>query len=175
MKTAAKPRDGTDRSPNSNGVLLVLGLGNTLLRDEGAGVHLGRLLAQAPQLLPPNTEVADGGTLGIELLPRVADARALLILDAANLHATAGTVRVLRGSELNAVFGGHISAHQAGAGDLIAVAALTGALPTAVAMVAIQPGDITFDLALSPAVERAVRCAVALARSTAWDLHQEAG
>lgn len=60
---------------------VILGIGNVLMQDEGAGVHAVRALAE--QALGPGFEVVDGGTLGIELLPIIEDAGSLILIDAA--------------------------------------------------------------------------------------------
>jgi len=152
--------------------LLVLGLGNILLSDEGVGVHLSAALGRRRAALPPGTDVVDGGTLGLELLPLVADARALLLLDAAQLAEEPGAIRTFEGEELQGVFGGHLSPHQAGAGDLVAVAVLTGSLPEATAMIAVQPGTIDYGLSLTPPVESALPAALAAAIDAAWELER---
>ena len=59
--------------------VLVLGLGNILLRDEGVGVRALEKL-QAKVRLPPCVRALDGGTMGLDLLPYLAGASRLLIL-----------------------------------------------------------------------------------------------
>ena len=69
----------------------VLGLGNTLNRDEGMGVHALKPLADrlGDQ---PGVEILDGGTLGLNLLPIVEQCSHLLVLDAINAGKAPGTV-----------------------------------------------------------------------------------
>ena len=79
--------------------VLILGIGNTLLGDEGAGVHaLQRLLADADN---GTVELMDAGTLGFNLLPTLEVHPRLIVLDAAELDAPAGTVRVFEGSAMD--------------------------------------------------------------------------
>jgi hydrogenase maturation protease len=61
--------------------VVVLGIGNTLLADEGVGVHAALALQQG-WALPAGVEVIDGGTAGMELLGPLADVDLLLVLDA---------------------------------------------------------------------------------------------
>lgn len=147
-----------------DGSILVIGVGNILLRDEGVGVRvareLHRLAASGHVALPPATRVVDGGTLGLDLLPLIEDSRALLMIDAVELGGPPGTVRVLRADELHGALAGHVSPHQVGIGDLLAAARLMGTLPDAVALVAIQPAEIAIGLELTDAVEAAVPAAV---------------
>ena len=64
-----------------DGRVLVLGVGNTLMRDDGVGVHAVRALADAYEI-PANVRVIDGGTAGFRLLGDIADVDHLLIVDA---------------------------------------------------------------------------------------------
>ncbi|MBK6317533.1 MAG: HyaD/HybD family hydrogenase maturation endopeptidase [Dehalococcoidia bacterium] len=133
---------------------VILGIGNVLMQDEGAGVHAVRAIAE--QALGPGFEVVDGGTLGIELLPIIEDAGSLILIDAARFGGAPGDVRAFRGQELNGTYGGHVSPHQAGAADLIAVARLTGALPERCTLFGIAPLEIGFGLELSGPVAGAL-------------------
>ena len=79
---------------------IVFGLGNTLNRDEGLGVHAVKLLearlrsaGDESSLNPPDElEFLDGGVLGLNLLPLVEEASHLLILDAVNAHQEPGSL-----------------------------------------------------------------------------------
>lgn len=151
---------------------LVLGVGNLLLQDEGVGVHVARAVARAAETpegaLPAGTRVVDGGTLGLDLLPLIDESDAVVIVDAANLHREPGAVAVLRGDDLASAVAGHLSAHQVGLGDLLAVARLAGSLPEQVALVAIQPADIAPGLELTPAVAATLPSVVEMVREEAW-------
>jgi len=150
-----------------HGPILVLGIGNVLLRDEGAGVHVIRalqgLVDRGDMELPPGTSVLDGGTLGLDLLPLISDARAVLLVDAIDGGRTPGAVEVIRGDALREAQAGRILPHRVGVGDLLATARLTGALPEAVALVGIQPSEIDVGLELTEVVRAAVPEAVAAA------------
>ncbi len=150
---------------DAGGPLLVLGVGNVLLRDEGVGVRVCEALDQEVEEgqleLPPRTEIVDGGTLGLDLLPRIEDAGALVMVDAVDLRQPPGTVTVLRGDALHGALAGHVSPHQVGVGDLLAAARLRGGLPERVALVGIQPGEIAIGLDLTEAVAAAVPEAIA--------------
>jgi hydrogenase maturation protease len=142
---------------------LVVGVGNILLRDEGVGVAVVLAIGAGPkQELPPGTRIVDGGTLGLDLLPMIGAASALVLVDAVNLREPPGTVAVIRGDAIHATLAGHVSPHQVGIGDLIAAARLTGTLPPRVSLVAVQPGAIEIGLELTEAVAAAVPAASAL-------------
>jgi hydrogenase maturation protease len=146
------------------GEILVLGVGNVLMTDDGVGVHVVRRLS-AEQSSLPAVSLVDGGTLGLDLLPMVADARALIVVDAVDLKEPPGTVRVLRGAELHGALGRHISPHQVGLDDLLAVGRLTDGLPDEVALVGIQPSVVDVGLELTAACAGAVPHAVAAVRA----------
>src|ERR1039457_4189410 len=76
--------------------VLVLGLGNLLLSDDAAGLHLEAAL-QAERGDSPQVEFVDGGTQGLALLDYLSNRRAVLVLDAVGLGAEPGSVHVLRG------------------------------------------------------------------------------
>jgi hydrogenase maturation protease len=150
--------------------LLILGIGNILLRDEGLGVHLVRALAEDPGRLPDGTAFLDGGTLGLDLLPEIGEADALLLVDAVRLRDRPGAVRVIHGEEIHATLAGHISPHQIGLADLVAAARLLGCLPERVSLVAMQPADIEVGLELSAPVAAALPLAISIAREESWRL-----
>lgn len=145
------------------GASLVLGVGNVLLRDEGVGVVVARALADDPSI-PPDTEIVDGGTLGLDLLPMIGDAGALIMIDAVNLRSAPGTIRILRGDELHVALAQHVSPHQVGVNDLVALARLTGTLPAKFALVGIQPEAVEVGLQLTPHVEAALPAAIQAVR-----------
>ncbi len=149
------------------GHLLIVGIGNVLLRDEGVGVHVAQALAGEGRL-PPGTQVVDGGTLGLDLLPRIQDAGALILVDAVNLRTHPGDLRTLHGDAIHGVLAGHVSPHQVGIGDLVAAARLLGRLPADVTLVGIQPAVIEVGLDLSDAVAAAVPVAVQTVYDEAW-------
>lgn len=150
--------------------LLILGIGNILLRDDGLGVHLVRALAEDPDRLPDGTAVLDGGTLGLDLLAEIGEADALLLVDAVRLRDRPGAVRVIHGNEIHATLAGHISPHQIGVADLVAAARLLGCLPERVSLVAMQPADIEVGLELSAPVAAALPLAIAIAQEESWRL-----
>ncbi|HNQ04455.1 MAG TPA: HyaD/HybD family hydrogenase maturation endopeptidase [Thiobacillaceae bacterium] len=135
---------------------LVLGIGNTLLSDEGIGIHVLEWLATEP--LPNDVELLDGGTLSFSLAAPIADADALVVVDAANLKAAPGTLRVFEGEAMDAFLVGNrkSSVHEVGLTDLRAIALLEGYWPRHRALVAIQPQLVDWGEAPTPAVAGAI-------------------
>jgi hydrogenase maturation protease len=136
--------------------VLVLGVGNLLLGDEGVGVHAVRALAR-DHVFPPGVELLDGGTAGMELLEPIRQARHLVVIDAVDAGVEPGTVVRLSGNEVPIFFGRrHLSPHQVGLSDVLAVARLAGRAPATVAVHGIQPERLEPGLDLSPRVAEAL-------------------
>ena len=148
---------------------VVIGIGNTILSDDGVGVHAARLLQTDPRL-PAGVAILDGGTLGLELLPYAVDASRILLLDAVNAREGPGTFARMTGDELLAAKTG-CSAHQLGVADLVAALALTSAKPQEIVVLGVQPANTDWGTALSPAVEAALVPLVeaALAQLQSWE------
>jgi hydrogenase maturation protease len=131
--------------------ILVLGLGNILLKDEGVGVRVVERL-QALYDLPPEVQVLDGGTLGLDLMLHVEAADCLLVIDAVDLGAEPGTMAHLEGEEVPAFLSVKISPHQMGLADLLAVARLRDIYPEQIVLWGVQPAAVEVGLDLSPVV-----------------------
>ena len=139
-----------------NNKILILGVGNTLLSDEGLGVQmLDYLQAHHPGL--EHVTYIDGGTLSFTLAAWIEDADDLIIVDAAELKAAPGTVQVFEGEAVDR-FAGKTkrSVHEVSIGDLLSIARLTDALPDNRLLVAVQPKNVDWGSELSPEVEQAM-------------------
>lgn len=137
----------------SNGPVLVLGLGNLIMGDEGIGVQFVSTLERAR--LPENVEVVDGGTGGFHLLEYLRRYDRIVMIDAALDGRPAGTVSVLR-PEYAWDFPRSLTAHDVGLRDLIESAALLGPLPSIV-LITVSISEIkAMSMMLSPAVAAAL-------------------
>jgi hydrogenase maturation protease len=143
--------------------ILILGIGNTLLSDEGVGVRLATALAADG--LPDGVRVVDGGTIGLALAPVVERAGALLVLDAARMGAMPGTLRLVEGAAFDAFLQSRpATPHDVGLADLVRALALSGTLPPRRALLAVEPERLSLGDALSPSVEAALPAAQATVR-----------
>jgi hydrogenase maturation protease len=133
---------------------VVLGVGNTILSDDGVGVHAAQMLRDDPRL-PAGIAILDGGTLGLELLGYISDASRVLFLDAVNAGAVPGTVTRLTGGDLLATKSG-CSVHQLGVADLIAALTLVSNKIEDIVVLGVQPANTDWGTSLSPAVEAAL-------------------
>lgn len=137
--------------------IVVLGLGNILNRDEGAGVYaLRKLEATIPAEWKQRVELIDGGVLGLDLLPYVETAGRLLIFDAVETGGLPGEMVEFKNEELNTFFTGKISWHQLGFQEVLEVAKVRGKYPEAVFLIGVIPGATGVGLGLSRAVEKAL-------------------
>lgn len=136
--------------------VIVLGLGNILLRDEGVGVRVVEALA-ARYILPADVEVVDGGTAGMELLDTLAGCDHLLICDAVQTDDPPATVIELANTEVPAFFQTtRFSPHQVGLADVLATLILTDEAPRTVTLIGIVPLDLELGIDLSPEVAAVV-------------------
>ncbi|HXV22562.1 MAG TPA: HyaD/HybD family hydrogenase maturation endopeptidase [Desulfuromonadales bacterium] len=140
--------------------ILVLGLGNALMTDDAFGYRMIEALQERVQF-PADVAVLDGGTLGLDLLPRLEGIERLLVIDALEMGARPGTVFRLEGEEVPRAFAGKLSVHQMGLQDLLAVAELQGNLPAELVVWGVQPESIEMGLELTAPVAAAMEEAIA--------------
>jgi hydrogenase maturation protease len=137
--------------------ILVLGLGNTLLGDEGVGVRVVELLKERGEY--DNVEFMDGGTLSFSLAGAIADSDQLIVIDAANLQKKAGDLQVFVDEEMDHFLGaGKLSSvHEVSLLDLLSVTALSSKLPQPRALIGVQPKEIDWSDVLSSEVTAALK------------------
>jgi len=135
--------------------ILLLGLGNTIMSDDGMGcLAVDRL--QENYRFPSEVTLLEGGTLGLDLLPHLEGIDRLLIIDALDMRATPGSVFRLEGEEVPRAFASKLSVHQMGVQDLLAVAELQGHLPSELVVWGIQPESIEVGTELTRPVKDAL-------------------
>lgn len=130
---------------------LILGLGNTIMSDDGIGPKVIRQL-QEEGGLPDGVILLDGGTLGLDLLPHLEEVRQLIIVDAVETGKEPGTVVRLVDEEVPVALETKLSPHQMGLKDLLAVARLMDCLPQEIVLIGVQPESLEMDTELSPVV-----------------------
>jgi hydrogenase maturation protease len=137
--------------------LLVLGIGNTLLTDEGVGI-LAMQELQARYGDREDLEFLDGGTLSFTLAVPISECSALLVIDAAELGAQPGTVRCFEGEQMDRFLGENCksSVHEVGLLDLRAISLLTGVWPERRALIGIQPEFVGWGEHPTPVVAAAI-------------------
>ncbi|AOV16565.1 peptidase M52 [Acidihalobacter aeolianus] len=152
--------------------VLVLGLGNTLLGDEGIGVYAARELERTCSTLP-HVDCLDGGTLSFTLAGPIADCDRLIVIDAAELHASPGSVCVFENEAMDRYVGagGKRSVHEVSLADLLSMACLTDELPAHRALIGIQPECVDWADVATAAGQRGIAeaCALAQALIARWE------
>ncbi len=139
---------------------LVLGFGNVLLGDDGAGVRVvERLRTQCAAC-----ECIDGGTMSFTLLGHVEAADSMLVIDAANLGGPPGTLALFEGIAMDDFLSGvrRRTVHEVGLIDLLDIARMLGCLPQRRALLCLQPERIDWSTSLSAPVEQS------LGEATRW-------
>ena len=152
---------------NQAKTIAVVGIGNSLLTDDGAGIHTLARFAEG------NTDDAvdclDGGTVGLALLDRLSNLDGLVALDAMILGKEPGAVTVLQGEDMDS----HLrnqkgSVHEVGLSDLMDALRLKGELPEHRALIGIEPAEMDWGTepteAVAAAVPEAATCARDLVR-----------
>ena len=140
--------------------ILVLGVGNTLMADDGIGVHAIQALADSYEL-PANLRVVDGGVAGLRLLGDIAAADYLIIVDALRNGGVPGAIHHLRREDIQPRRGPFVSAHEVGIAELLAAAEFSGRLPET-QIIGVEPLDTnTVGLELSAPLRSALGKVVA--------------
>jgi len=152
--------------PEEIAPVLVLGLGNPLMGDDGAGQTLLARLSSHASNCGDAVEFVDGGTQGLALLGIFEKRKAVVFLDAISLGAKAGAVHVVQGQELLKMGGRATTAHEGSAPQILTALELLGETPKEIVMIGVEPEKIGLGIGLSPTVESAIDSAVEIARTT---------
>jgi hydrogenase maturation protease len=157
--------------------IVVLGLGNILLKDEGVGVHVAKCLQK--ENLPDNVEVIDGGTAGLDVLLSQQPGYKLVIIDAVKAGEQPGTIyktqsnvwhpQAQLGDDLIAAIAktfdfdaatpagrSRVSLHQIGLLDALRAAERLERMPDKVAIIGVEPADVSLGLELTEPVMQSV-------------------
>jgi len=159
---------------------LVLGIGNTLLSDEGVGVHALKFLKK--QLNPSSTNsvvdrynnirLLDGGTLSFTLATEIEQSQQLIVIDAAELDAEPGKVKLFVDDDMDQFLGAKrpSSVHEVNLLDLLSMSRLSGHFPVRRALIAIQPQSVDWGDTPTAAVAQAIPrvCDYVLAQLQSW-------
>ncbi|NWG01426.1 MAG: HyaD/HybD family hydrogenase maturation endopeptidase [Syntrophaceae bacterium] len=130
--------------------IVILGVGNLLLSDEGVGVHVAHELMKMN--LPPEVSVVEGGTDGFGLLNIIMEANRLIVIDAVKGGAAPGSIyRFDIGEVRNCPSGFKTSVHQIGILEVLDLSELIGKTPYTT-VIGIEPKSLEMGMELSPEV-----------------------
>ena len=141
--------------------VVILGIGNTIMSDEGVGVHAVEALRLA-YTLPACVEIIDGGTSSMELLDDLAGVDLLLVVDAVNAGKPEGTLVRLADSEVPVFFRSKLSPHQIGLSDVMASLEFVGQFPKQMVVIGVQAENFELGLEMTPLIADRMRDLVAM-------------
>jgi len=148
--------------------LLVIGIGNPLLSDDGVGLQLLEKIEN--RIDNELVEFIDGGTQGIALLGRLENRQAIIFLDAVSLDAKPGTVHYLSKDEVLSIDNKQTTAHEGNATQILKTALLTGDLPENIFVIGIEPEKLKTEIGLSETVSNALPETIKLIENTIHNL-----
>lgn len=129
--------------------ILVIGMGNVLMQDEGIGVRAVEALEQCYHI-PDGVNLVDGGTTGMELFEPMRNCDCLIVADAVNASAPPCSLVRIANEEIRAFFQTKLSNHQLGLSDLLALLVLKGESPEHIAIIGMVPHSLENKLGLTP-------------------------
>jgi len=150
-KTVSSAADSTGGETISPLKIVILGVGNLLLSDEGVGVHVANELVKMD--LPPEVSVVEGGTDGFRLLNVITEADRLIVIDAVKGDAEAGSIyRFDIGKVQNCPSGFKTSVHQIGILEVIDLSGLIGKTPHTT-VIGVEPKSLEMGMELTPEIK----------------------
>ena len=148
MPSAANSKGGDRISPQK---IVILGVGNLLLSDEGIGVHVANELMKMN--LPPEVTVVEGGTDGFRLIDIITEADRLIVVDAVKGGGAPGSIYCFDINEVQSCPSGFkTSVHQIGILEVINLAGLIGKTPCTT-VIGVEPKSLEMSMELSPEIK----------------------
>lgn len=144
-------RGGVSAPPRK---VLILGVGNLLLGDDGFGVHLINSLADTP--FPPNVQLLEAGTVSHQLIPLLREINHLIVIDVVEAGDAPGSIFRFSPEDMRFPAEQMVSLHQISLIDVLRMAELTGGKPETV-IIGVQPKDVSsWSLELSDEVRAVI-------------------
>lgn len=137
--------------------IVVLGVGNILLKDEGVGVRVVEDLKKK-YTFPEHVKIVDGGTQGLWLLPTLQEADHLIVVDAVVGKSEPGSIYRLEKDDLPKGLRFKQSAHDSDLIEALNLCALLDHSPQTVVVIGVEPEDISaFGLGLTEKIQTRVK------------------
>ena len=133
--------------------ILILGIGNVLMGDEGIGVHVIKELES--ETFPKNVALLDGGTGGFHLLEYLQQYNTVIMIDATMDNDPAGTIKVIE-PKFATDFPKSLSAHDIGLRDLIETTTLLSDLPKMFLITITVDNIQSMEMNLSPEIVKRI-------------------
>jgi hydrogenase maturation protease len=141
---------------------VVLGVGNIILTDEGAGVRAVEALERGWKL-PENVLAIDGGTSGMEMIEELSNLDFLIILDVVKTGAAPGTVVKIAGDDIPVFFRKKLSPHQIALPDVLASLELLDTMPKEIVVLGVEFISLELGMEMTPTVAEKVPVLAAMA------------
>lgn len=141
---------------------VVLGIGNTILTDEAAGVRAVEALERGWNL-PENVLAIDGGTSGMEMIEDLSNLDFLIVLDVVKTGAAPGTVVKIAGDEIPVFFRSKLSPHQIALPDVLASLELLDTMPKEIVVLGVELISLELGMEMTPTVAAKVPVLAAMA------------
>lgn len=157
--------------------VLIAGVGNRLMGDDGFGPRVIDLLSSAP--LPENVEARDVGTAGLAIASDLSDYDLVVFIDSVNVEGEPGRLYkwdvVVEGSIGDDAELSRFTLHEVGLEGLLRLSKAMGILPPSVILIGCKPESLRPGLELSPVVEEALHKAAEMALDAVSDFHSGQG
>ena len=141
---------------------VVLGIGNTILTDEAAGVRAAEALERAYQV-PANVQVIDGGTSGMEMIEDLSNLDFLIVIDVVKTGAAPGTVVKIAGADIPVFFRQKLSPHQIALPDVLASLELLDTMPKEIIVLGVEPISLELGMEMTATIAAQVPLLVEMA------------
>lgn len=124
--------------------IVILGVGNYLLKDEGIGIHVINHIKELE--LPSHIEVIDGGTIGIDIIYVIEDAYKLIVVDAVDAGCEPGTIFKFSPEEISErIKDNEVSLYQVGILEALVIARQRGKCPQTI-IIGVQPKKVEWGM-----------------------------
>jgi len=134
----------------SNSRIVVLGVGNELMKDDGIGVHLARALAKENLTAP--VEMIEGATI-LDCLPGGEPISKLVVVDAVCGGGEPGAIYRFTPDQIEAEANLMTSVHQLGLLDSLKMSEMAGIKPRETVIIGVEPKEIAWGMELSPEIQ----------------------
>lgn len=150
-RTASSAADSKGGATSSPQKIVILGVGNLLLSDEGVGVHVASEFMKIE--LPPEVSVVEGGTDGFRLLNVITEADRLIVVDAVRGGADPGSIYRFNIEDVsNCPASFKTSVHQIGILEVINLSDLIGKKPHTT-IIGVEPKSLEMGMELTPEIK----------------------
>ena len=138
-----------------NRKIVILGIGNLLLKDEGVGIQLIQILEK--ETLPPGVELVDGGTSTLDILPLLRGADKIIVIDAMKAGGEPGSIYRCRPSDLIPSEEAPMSLHHIDFLQALKMNKMLGNdLEPRTIIFGVEPGEIEWEIGLTPALKEKI-------------------